>query len=244
MVTAIGCDSEGWRHVLSVGAVDTESYDSWSASLGRVRERGVRGARLVTSDAHEGLRRAVEETFQGGRPAEMRRAPHARPREGRVGLQAHVAARLQDHGARLLSQGARAARGLPPGDRDVEGVLPGGGRAQRAGLPRLPTEPLEATAHQQPAGAHQQRDKAQVARGAGVPVGGVAGVPGERRHVRPGRGMVAVEVLLGGSHIRAPRRAGRGQAAAPIGEQLVAFRLVTRRVIEGSLELADELEAA
>lgn len=64
-VTAIGCDSGGWRHVLSVGAVDTESYDSWSASLGRVRERGARGARLVTSDAHEGLRRAVEETFQG-----------------------------------------------------------------------------------------------------------------------------------------------------------------------------------
>lgn len=64
-VTAIGCDSGGWRHVLGVGVVDTESYDSWSAFLGRVRERGVRGVRLVTSDAHEGLRRAVEETFQG-----------------------------------------------------------------------------------------------------------------------------------------------------------------------------------
>ena len=48
-----------------VGFVDTEGYDSWSAFLGRVRERGVRGVRLVTSDAHEGLRRAVEETFQG-----------------------------------------------------------------------------------------------------------------------------------------------------------------------------------
>lgn len=65
VVTAIGCDSEGWRHVLGVGVVDTESYDSWSAFLGRVRERGVRGVRLVTSDAHEGLRRAVEEAFQG-----------------------------------------------------------------------------------------------------------------------------------------------------------------------------------
>ena len=65
VATAIGCDSEGWRHVLGAGVVDTESYDSWSAFLGRVRERGVRGVRLVTSDAHEGLRRAVEETFQG-----------------------------------------------------------------------------------------------------------------------------------------------------------------------------------
>ena len=64
-VTAIGCDSGGWRHVLGMGVVDTEGYDSWSAFLGRVRERGVQGVRLVTSDAHEGLRRAVEETFQG-----------------------------------------------------------------------------------------------------------------------------------------------------------------------------------
>lgn len=65
VVTAIGCDSEGWRHALGVGVVDTENYDSWSAFLGRVRERGARGVRLATSDAHEGLRRAVEETFQG-----------------------------------------------------------------------------------------------------------------------------------------------------------------------------------
>lgn len=65
VVIAIGCDSEGWGHVLGVGVVDTESHSSWSAFLGRVRGRGVRGVRLVTSDAHEGLRRAAEETFQG-----------------------------------------------------------------------------------------------------------------------------------------------------------------------------------
>lgn len=65
VVNAIGCDSEGWRHVPGVGVVAAESHDSWSAFLGRVRERGVRGMRLVTSDAREGLGRAVEETFQG-----------------------------------------------------------------------------------------------------------------------------------------------------------------------------------
>lgn len=37
VATAIGCDSEGWRHVPGVGVVDTESHDSWSAFLGRVR---------------------------------------------------------------------------------------------------------------------------------------------------------------------------------------------------------------
>ena len=65
VATAIDCDSEGWRHVLGVGVVDTESHDPWPAFLGRVRERGVRGVRLVTSDAHEGPGRAVEEAFQG-----------------------------------------------------------------------------------------------------------------------------------------------------------------------------------
>ena len=65
VVTAIGCDESGWRHVLGLGVVDTGSYDSWLAFLRKVRERGVDGVRLVTSDAHEGLRRAIQETFQG-----------------------------------------------------------------------------------------------------------------------------------------------------------------------------------
>ena len=41
-----------------------------------------------------------------------------------------------------------------------------------------------------------------------------------------------------------PDEPGARQAAAPTGEQLAAFRLVARRAIEASLELADELEAA
>ena len=59
--------------------------------------------------------------------------------------------------------------------RHAGGVLPqggggaGGGRARRAGLPRLPADPLEAPAHQQRAGEDQPRDNAQVAHRAGVP---------------------------------------------------------------------------
>ena len=41
-----------------------------------------------------------------------------------------------------------------------------------------------------------------------------------------------------------PDEPGARQAAAPTGERLAAFRLVARRAIEASLELADELEAA
>ena len=65
VVTAIGCDEDGWRHVLGIAVVDTESYDSWLAFLRRVKARGVDGVMLVTSDAHEGLKRAVSEVFQG-----------------------------------------------------------------------------------------------------------------------------------------------------------------------------------
>lgn len=64
VVTAIGCDEDGWRRVLGLGVVDTESHDSWLAFLRRVRARGVTGVQLVTSDAHGGLRRAMGAAWQ------------------------------------------------------------------------------------------------------------------------------------------------------------------------------------
>ena len=45
--------------------VDTESYDSWLAFLRAIRSRGAAGVRLVVSDAHPGLVRALGEVFQG-----------------------------------------------------------------------------------------------------------------------------------------------------------------------------------
>ncbi len=74
VVTAIGCDSEDSRHVLGLGVVDAESYDSWLSFLHKVRGHGVSGVRLVTSDAHEGFRRTISEEFQGA--AWQRRVVH------------------------------------------------------------------------------------------------------------------------------------------------------------------------
>lgn len=65
VVTAIGADERGWRHALGISAVDTKSYDSWLAFLKEIGARGIEGVRLVISDAHEGLRRAIREVFQG-----------------------------------------------------------------------------------------------------------------------------------------------------------------------------------
>lgn len=65
LVTAIGAGSDGFRRVLGLDAIDTESYGGWHAFLLSLRERGVSGVMCVTSDAHEGLRRAIEEVFPG-----------------------------------------------------------------------------------------------------------------------------------------------------------------------------------
>lgn len=46
VVTAIGCDAGGWRRVLGVDVVDTESYDSWLAFLRAIRSRGAAGDML------------------------------------------------------------------------------------------------------------------------------------------------------------------------------------------------------
>lgn len=65
VVAAIGGEEEGWRRVLGVAVVDTESYDSWLGFLRSIRDRGAHGVRLATSDAHKGLVKAIEEVFQG-----------------------------------------------------------------------------------------------------------------------------------------------------------------------------------
>ena len=46
-------------------AIDTESYEGWAEFLRSLRSRGVDGVACVTSDAHEGLKRAISEVFPG-----------------------------------------------------------------------------------------------------------------------------------------------------------------------------------
>ena len=65
VVTAIAAADDGHRYLVGVDAVDTESYASWLLFLRGLRDRGVTDTLCVTSDAHEGLRHAIEETFPG-----------------------------------------------------------------------------------------------------------------------------------------------------------------------------------
>lgn len=65
VVTAIGCGSDGYRRLLGIDAIDAETYAGWHAFLLSLKKRGVAGVACVTSDAHEGLKRAIQEVFSG-----------------------------------------------------------------------------------------------------------------------------------------------------------------------------------
>jgi putative transposase len=65
LVSAIGVDAKGYRHILGLDAIDSETYEGWAEFLKSLRSRGVAGVACVTSDAHEGLKRAISEAFPG-----------------------------------------------------------------------------------------------------------------------------------------------------------------------------------
>lgn len=69
VVTAIGLDETGHKRFLGLDCIDTESYADWKTFLSELRARGVKagptGVQLVISDAHEGLKAAIAEVFQG-----------------------------------------------------------------------------------------------------------------------------------------------------------------------------------
>ena len=59
-ILAVGLSSEGRREVLGMRVGHAESEPFWTELLRELLDRGLRGVRLVVSDAHAGLRRAVE----------------------------------------------------------------------------------------------------------------------------------------------------------------------------------------
>jgi transposase-like protein len=56
---------DGRREVLAVDEADTESEATYQELFKRLKDRGLRGVELVTSDDHRGLKAAIERHFQG-----------------------------------------------------------------------------------------------------------------------------------------------------------------------------------
>ncbi len=60
-----GVRADGHREILAVTVADTESEATYHHLFGDLRTRGLSGVRLVTSDAHKGLKAAIDRHFQG-----------------------------------------------------------------------------------------------------------------------------------------------------------------------------------
>jgi putative transposase len=65
VVVAYGVTDQGTRELIGLEIVDTESCESWSWFFRKLLERGLKGVKLVISDAHAGLKKAIEEILLG-----------------------------------------------------------------------------------------------------------------------------------------------------------------------------------
>ncbi len=65
VLITLGIGSDGKREILSVDIADSESETSWSEVFKNLKERGLSGVRLITSDDHGGLVNAARRHFQG-----------------------------------------------------------------------------------------------------------------------------------------------------------------------------------
>ena len=65
IVIATGLRADGHREVLGVDVGDSENETFWKEFLTDLTDRGLAGVRLVISDAHAGLVKAIRRCFQG-----------------------------------------------------------------------------------------------------------------------------------------------------------------------------------
>ena len=65
VLVAVGFTSQGKREVLDWRVGDSESEATWGELFRQLKDRGLKGLRLVTSDAHGGIVAAMQRHFQG-----------------------------------------------------------------------------------------------------------------------------------------------------------------------------------
>jgi len=64
VLIVIGVGEDGYREIISVDIANTETKESWSRIFRRLKERGLKGVKLIVSDNHKGLRGAINRYFQ------------------------------------------------------------------------------------------------------------------------------------------------------------------------------------
>jgi putative transposase len=88
---AVGVSGDGRREVLGMAIGPSEAETFWTEFLRKLSRRGLRGVRLVVSDAHEGLKAAVAKVL------------HASWQRCRVHFMRNVLAHAGRHGRRVVA---------------------------------------------------------------------------------------------------------------------------------------------
>lgn len=63
LLVAIGLTSSGCKEIIGFSLVDAETKETWTDFLHSLKDRGLHGVRMFTSDAHEGILCALQEVF-------------------------------------------------------------------------------------------------------------------------------------------------------------------------------------
>ena len=112
MIVAVGVNTDGKREVLGmdIGASEAETF--WTAFLRKLTRRGLRGVKLVISDAHEGIKAAVSKllcsSWQRCRVHFMRNALAHAGKSGRRVVSAFIATAFAQETPEAASQQWRA----------------------------------------------------------------------------------------------------------------------------------------
>jgi transposase-like protein len=118
-IIAVGVNSDGRREVLGMDIGPSEAETFWTAFLRKLARRGLRGVKLVISDAHEGIKAAVSKvlqaTWQRCRVHFMRNALAHAGKSGRRVVSAFIAtAFAQDDAEAAQQQWRKVADQLRP----------------------------------------------------------------------------------------------------------------------------------
>ena len=63
LMIALATNDQGHREVIGFGVYHNESKDTWNDFLNGLKKRGLKGLLMITSDAHEGIRNAMNKVF-------------------------------------------------------------------------------------------------------------------------------------------------------------------------------------
>jgi putative transposase len=119
VIVAVGINNDGRREVLGMDIGPSEAEPFWTDFLRKLTRRGLRGVKLVISDAHEGIKAAVAKvlhaTWQRCRVHFMRNALAHASRQGRRVASAFIAtAFAQDDAEAARFQWRKVADQLRP----------------------------------------------------------------------------------------------------------------------------------